>query len=69
MITKEELRILSQEELKVYFNEYIRRYRIKNRDRINAINRDYRKKNKPALKPSKAHEPLETQKPESLNIF
>jgi len=44
MITKDNVRELSQEELRICQNEYIRRWRYKNKDRVNASNRDYRKK-------------------------
>ena len=45
MITKEELKQIPEEELKLYYNEYQRRYKIKNKDRVNAYRREHYKRN------------------------
>ena len=71
MINKDNVRSLSQDELRICQTEYIRRWRYTHKDRVNATNRDYRK-NKKQFK--KIVKPLDLQdlKPEpvkDLNIF
>ena len=41
---KEELRTAPQEVVNLWHNEYMRRWKIKNKDRVNAYKRDYYKK-------------------------
>ena len=45
--TKEELRTAAQEIVNLWHNEYIRRWKIKNKDRVNAYKRKHYKSNTP----------------------